>query len=106
MSWEGRSAGGSRLFYFNFKPMSWDETSFKKKLENTHIFPGIYTFRFIIKSEHKQRVESLVPQAELTAKSSSGNKYISMTLRAHMRSGGEVIDVYKSANKIEGIISL
>jgi len=86
--------------------MSWDTEAFKEKLENNHSFPGKYTFKFIVKPEWKNEVEKLVAGAEVLLKPSSGNKYVSITLNANMNSSEEVINVYKEAKKIEGIIAL
>lgn len=86
--------------------MSWDEKSFLEKLEGTHQFPEKYTFKFIVKPEHQKTVEALVSNAEIKLKPSSGNKYVSITISAHMNSSQEVIDVYKKAHTIEGIIAL
>ncbi|MBC6399779.1 MAG: DUF493 family protein [Ekhidna sp.] len=86
--------------------MSWDEQAFREKLENNHDFPGEYIFRFIIKPEHQSKVESLLEGAEVKFKSSSGNKYLSVTMNRKMQSSQEVIKIYKEAYKIEGIISL
>lgn len=86
--------------------MSWDEKAFVEKLEGTHEFPDNYTFKFIVKPEHQKKVESLVPDAEIKLKPSSGNKYVSVTLSKKMNTSQEVVDVYKQANKIEGIIAL
>lgn len=86
--------------------MSWDEKAFKEKLENNHDFPGDYIFKFIVKPEHRQEVESLVSDAVIKLKPSSGNKYVSITINKKMNSSQEVIDVYNQAYKIEGIIAL
>lgn len=86
--------------------MSWDEQAFKQKLEDTHDFPGEYTFKFIIKPEHKESVTRLIKGASMKLKPSSGKKYLSVTLQKRMASSQEVVDVYKEAYKIDGIISL
>ncbi|WP_462253637.1 DUF493 family protein [Ekhidna sp.] len=86
--------------------MSWDEASFLEKLEGTHEFPDNYTFKFIVKPEHQAKVESLVPGADVRVKPSSGNKYVSITLSKQMASSQAVVDVYKQAKTIEGIIAL
>ena len=86
--------------------MSWDEVSFLEKLEGTHQFPDSYTFKFIVKPEHKEKVENLVAGADIKLKPSSGNKYVSITITANMNSSKEVVDVYKKAHTIEGIIAL
>jgi uncharacterized protein len=86
--------------------MSWDEASFLEKLEATHQFPDNYAFKFIVKPEHQKKVEDLVPEAEIKLKPSSGNKYVSITISAYMNSSEAVVDVYKKAHTIEGIIAL
>lgn len=86
--------------------MSWDEASFLEKLEASHQFPDEYTFKFIVKPEHQAKVESLLPGADIKLKPSSGNKYVSVTLSRVMATSQEVVEVYKQANKIEGIIAL
>ena len=86
--------------------MSWGEQSFLEKLEGTHQFPGNYTFKFIVKPIHQKMVEELISGAEISLKPSSGNKYVSVTLSAHMNSSQEVVDIYKQAHQIEGIIAL
>ncbi|MEP1034180.1 DUF493 family protein [Ekhidna sp.] len=86
--------------------MSWDERSFLEKLEGTHQFPEHYTFKFIVKPEYQAQIESLLPGAEIRLKPSSGNKYVSVTLRRLMDTSRDVVEVYKQANKIEGIIAL
>ena len=86
--------------------MTPEEQAFKEKLDNTHMFPGTYIFKFIVKPLHQQRVEQLVPDGNIKLKPSSGNKYISVTIDATMNSSEEIIEVYREAKKIEGIISL
>lgn len=86
--------------------MSWDEQAFKEKLEGTHSFPGAYTFKFIVATEKQEAVENLIDGAEVSLKPSSGNKYVSVTLNSEMQTGDEVIDVYKRAKQIEGLIAL
>lgn len=86
--------------------MSFDEHAFKEKLEAAHFFPGIYTFKFIVKSEDQQIVESLLPEAIISVKPSSANTYVSVTLEAEMPSSQSVIEIYKQAKKIDGLIAL
>ena len=86
--------------------MSWDIDAFVEKLENNHTFPGPYTFKFIVTLEHQAEVEELVKNAEIRLKPSSGNKYVSVTIKANMENSMEVVEIYKKAKNIEGIISL
>ena len=86
--------------------MSWDEQAFKEKLDNNHEFPGEYVFKFIVKPEYEGEVRSLLEGASVKLKPSSGNKYISITLSRTMESSESVIEVYKKAHTIKGIIAL
>ncbi|GAB4249608.1 MAG: hypothetical protein Tsb0034_28950 [Ekhidna sp.] len=86
--------------------MSQDIAAFQEKLENNHEFPGSYSFKFIVKQEHQPKVEALVPGGDIKLKPSSGNTYVSVTIKAHMQSSLDVVSVYQEAKKIEGIISL
>jgi len=86
--------------------MNFEEKEFKEKLEEVHSFPGGYTFKFIVKSEDQKKVEELVDGAEIKIKPSSGNKYVSVTLAAHVKSSDDVIAVYRKAKMIEGLIAL
>ncbi|MEM9339192.1 MAG: DUF493 family protein [Bacteroidota bacterium] len=82
------------------------EHAFKERLEGTHKFPGPYTFKFIVKHEQQKQVEELVENAEIRLKSSSGNKYVSVTIHAEMNTVDEVIGIYKRAKEIKGLIAL
>lgn len=79
------------------------------KLNEQHSWPGVYMFKFIIPADnHKLAlVEALFgPEAVVTTRQSSSNKFISITAKEMMISSEEVIKVYRKAAKIEGIISL
>lgn len=86
--------------------MNAEEIAFKEKLEEAHSFPGSYSFKFIVKTEQQAVIEKLIDGAEIKLKPSSGNKYVSVTLTAQMESSQEIIEVYRKAKKIEGVISL
>lgn len=80
--------------------------SFKEKLENNYSFPTLYTFKFIVKPEQVKEIEQLFPKHEVSLKPSSGGKYVSTTVKIMAASSEEIIEKYKEAAKIEGIISL
>lgn len=79
---------------------------FKKKLDDIHDFPTIYMFKFIVTEEKKDEVKNLFPLSELDYKPSSKGKYTSVTAKVMMQSSDHVIEIYKEAKKIEGIIAL
>ncbi|MFY0626029.1 MAG: DUF493 domain-containing protein [Reichenbachiella sp.] len=86
--------------------MNQEESSFKEKLEKQYVFPALYTFKFIVPKDKVEAVENLFPRHEVILKPSSGGKYISTTIKVMVSSSSEIIDTYKKAKAIDGIISL
>jgi len=80
--------------------------SFKKSLEEEYNFPASYNFKFIVDTESKNKVISLLPDAELLEKKSSNGKYTSVTLTSVMKNSSEILYIYEKASKINGVISL
>jgi hypothetical protein len=81
----------------------------RAKLNKGATWPQLYMFKFIVPSvNHKiALVESLFSDdAEIKLLPSSGGKYTSVTARVVMLDAEQVIDTYKKAAEIEGIISL
>ncbi|GAB4151130.1 MAG: DUF493 family protein [Bacteroidia bacterium] len=86
---------------------SYDEL--KKKLEQNSTWPSVYMFKFIVPSDNKKiaLVERLFDDgAEIKLQPSSKGTYTSITIRTVMLSPDHVIDIYKKASEIEGILSL
>ena len=84
-------------------------THSKKKLDEQNTWPAVYMFKFIIPADNQKLAltEALFgPEAEVTSHSSKNGKFLSITAKLVMISSQEIIDVYKKAAKIEGIISL
>ncbi len=79
---------------------------FQKNLEAIHTFPTMYMFKFIVLEDKKALVEALFPRHEVKSKPSSKGKYISITAEIMMGSSQSIIDIYKKAHEIEGIIAL
>lgn len=82
---------------------------FREKLIESTSFPSIYMFKFIIESNNRNiaLVESLFEaEAELHTKESANGKYTSITAKQVVINVEEVIDVYKRAALIKGIMFL
>lgn len=79
---------------------------FKQKLEEVHQFPTLYMFKFIVTEDRKEEVQALFPNNELDLKPSSKGKYVSVTAKVLMPSSDKVMEVYKEASKIKGLIAL
>ena len=80
--------------------------SFKNKLDETHEWPSTYLFKFVIPEAKKGELLSLMPTGQVQERSSSNQKYVSISLNALMESAEEVVAVYKQVSKIEGIVTL
>ncbi|MFY0591579.1 DUF493 domain-containing protein [Roseivirga sp.] len=81
-------------------------SEFKKKLDDIHAFPTVYMFKFIVTEDKTGEVDKLFPNTSLNYKPSSKGKYVSVTASVTMPSSDRVIEIYKEAKKIEGIIAL
>ena len=90
------------------EPLNFD--SLIEKLEDGFEWPRVYLFKFIVPSDNKKiaEVESLFnsKEAQISMRTSKKGNYVSVTAKEMMMSADKVIERYKDAAKIEGIISL
>ena len=83
---------------------------FRSQLQTSQEWPGLYMFKFIVKSKSDQ-VEKLKKlfdksQKEISLVNSSKNTFQSLTIKIKMASPDEVIDIYKKVGKIHDVIIL
>ncbi len=79
------------------------------KLEEHHKFPSTYLFKFIIPNNNRNLAlaeELFSATAIVTLKESKTGKYLSVTGKDRMPSAQSVIETYKLAEKIDGLMSL
>ena len=90
------------------EPLNFD--SLREKLEDGFDWPRVYLFKFIVPSDNKKiaEVESLFnsKEAQISMRTSKKGNYVSVSAKEMMMSADKVIERYKDAAKIEGIISL
>tara|TARA_Y100000589_G_scaffold102173_1_gene96283 strand:+ start:254 stop:517 length:264 start_codon:yes stop_codon:yes gene_type:complete len=82
--------------------------SLKTKLEQLD-FPNVYYFKFIVPNKESliNSVKDLfLKESGIEMKASSSGKFISLSHKQVVLSADEIINIYKQASKIEGIISL
>lgn len=82
---------------------------FKQRLIETTSFPSVYMYKFIVESDNRRiaLVENLFdPEADLHTKESGNGRYTSITAKQVVMSVEEVIEVYRKAAEIKGIIFL
>ena len=83
---------------------------FYDQLLESQDWPGIYLFKFIIKSESDNLGALKVLfdnwEAQFSEKKSSKNTFTSLSVTVKMESPDKVIHIYKKASTLEGIITL
>lgn len=83
--------------------------NFKEKILETTTFPSVYMYKFIVPSENRSiaLVESLFePETDIHTKESGNGKYTSITGMQVVVNVEEIMDVYKKASTIKGILFL
>ena len=80
--------------------------NFQKLLDEGIEWPHEYLFKFIVPTSRVEDVEQLFHKIPVEIKESSKGKYASVTARMKVHTSDEIIAVYTSAAKIEGIILL
>lgn len=81
----------------------------RNKLNAGGSWPQVYMFKFIVPSDNQKiaLTESLFEDdAEIKLQPSSKGNYTSVTARVVMMDAEQIINIYKKASAIEGIISL
>jgi putative lipoic acid-binding regulatory protein len=79
---------------------------FKTLLDEQNEWPTRYTFKFIVPAEQIDEVKAVFGGHPVRVRESSKGTYKSVTARVQMTSSDAVVDVYKEASSIEGIIPL
>ncbi|MCC5919477.1 MAG: DUF493 domain-containing protein [Cyclobacteriaceae bacterium] len=79
---------------------------FKEKLDAEYAWPSIYMFKFIVPNDKVNEIEQILGNHETTKKASSKGTYISVTCKMMASSADDIINVYKKASTIEGVMSL
>lgn len=83
---------------------------FQQQLKESQNWPGLYMFKFIVKSNSNQitKLKQLFdnPSKGVSLVNSSKNKFQSLTITLEMKSPNEVIEIYKKASAFKDVIIL
>ena len=83
---------------------------FEVQLKESQNWPGLYMFKFIIKSnfEDLNTLKSILSQykGDLKVKSSDKGNYKSISFEGFFDSPTEIISIYKKVTSLDNIISL
>lgn len=87
-----------------------DEDSLKSlraRLDENLAWPCLYTFKFIVPAAQVDQVVALFSEGHTIHRRPSKNgKYIGLTLDMMMLGSADVVDLYRKASKITGILCL
>jgi hypothetical protein len=86
-----------------------DYTGLLSKLQQHGTWPQVFVFKFIIPNDNQKlaQTEGLFgPEAHVTINPSRTGKYLSVSAKELMLTPEEVINQYKKAGQIEGLMSL
>jgi putative lipoic acid-binding regulatory protein len=83
-----------------------DMTKFKTLLDEQVNWPEIYTFKFVVKTDKKDQITTLLEEHSIEEKYSAKGNYVSITSKKMMSSSDEVVAVYHKLSTIEGVITL
>jgi hypothetical protein len=80
--------------------------SLKLRLDEEHAWPGVYTFKFIMRAEIATNFVVLLEGHRYTTRSSAEGRHVAITAELFMESSDEVIELYRKAAEYAGVISL
>ena len=83
---------------------------FEEQLKESQSWPGSYLYKFILKNDGGEldKLKSILDnfKGNISQKSSTNNKFISVTFDFYASTPADVIKIYKEVSVIEDIISL
>ncbi|GGH74234.1 MAG: DUF493 family protein [Bacteroidetes bacterium] len=84
--------------------------SLRQKLDEMETWPTLYMYKFIVPADNQKvaQVEALfdTKESQVTTRTSKNGNFVSITAVEMMISPESVIDRYKQAEGIEGLMSL
>ncbi|MUM78441.1 DUF493 family protein [Pseudodesulfovibrio sp. F-1] len=81
-------------------------SQFENMLDEHHVWPCPYVFKFIVPTDNLPLLAALFESERLETRESRGGKFTSVTLESTMCSGREVMEVYRRASEIPGLMAL
>ena len=83
---------------------------FEEQLKESQSWPGSYLYKFILKKDGGELDKLILIldnfKGKISQKSSTNNKFVSVTFDFYASSPSDVIKIYKEVSIIEDIISL
>ena len=82
----------------------WDR--FQDLLEKDRSWPAEYLFKFIVPRPNLEELQELFGDHPVVVRASSRGRYVSVTARLRMDDSASVVEFYRAAGEIPGVISL
>lgn len=76
------------------------------RLDEQLTYPSLFLFKFIAPSDKAKELAMLFEPRPFTTKFSRNGNYLSITAELEMQSTAEIIEIYRAASQIEGVILL
>lgn len=82
-----------------------DYDGFRESLKQLQ-WPSFFMFKFIVPVEKKEEIFNIFSSPSTSIRESKTGKYIGITSHVFVASEEAVIEIYKQASKVEGVILL
>lgn len=82
----------------------WDR--FQDLLDQDRTWPAEYLFKFIVPRPNLDALQELFGDHPVVVRASTRGRYVSVTARLHMEDSASVVELYRAAGEIPGVISL
>lgn len=82
----------------------WDR--FQQLLDQDRSWPAEYLFKFIVPRPNLEKLQQLFGDHPVVIRASSRGRYVSVTARLRMQDSASVVELYRAAGEIPGVISL
>jgi len=80
--------------------------SLQARLDEQMVWPSVYTFKFIMRSEQVAGFSALLEGHSFTTRPSAQGRHVAITAELFMESSREVIALYRRAAEFKGVIAL
>ena len=82
----------------------WDR--FQDLLDQDRKWPAEYLFKFIVPRPNLDALQKLFGDHPVIVRASTRGRYVSVTARLQMEDSASVVELYRAAGEIPGVISL
>ncbi len=82
----------------------WDR--FQELLDQDRSWPAEYLFKFIVPRPNLEALQELFGEHPVVVRASTRGRYVSVTARLFMEDSASVVEMYRAAGEIPGVISL